>query len=377
LSRTNRRVAEHQLATGDLAMMQSSQSSEVDSDCSALLLRVRDLRTHFRVAGGVLRAVDGVSFDLASGETLGLVGESGCGKTTLGRTILRLIPAAGGRVAFAGTDLLAASARRLRDARRKLQMVFQDPFSSLNPRMTVGGIIAEPLAIHRVGDKTERRRQATRLLERVGLRASDADRYPHEFSGGQRQRIGIARAIALKPRLLICDEPVSALDVSVQSQILNLLSDLRDELGLACLFITHDLAVVRHFSDRVAVMYLGKIVETAAAADLYARPGHPYTRALLAAVPQPDPTRKPRRRALTGEPPSPLEVPDGCALAPRCPLATARCERITPSLEHAPGCAGDHRVACHHAERVLSHVEDVGDAPHDTRPRTAAGGLPL
>ena len=234
-----------------------------------------------------------------------------------------------------------------------MQMIFQDPFASLNPRMTVGGIIAEPLAIHRVGCKTERRRQVVRLLERVGLRASDAGRYPHEFSGGQRQRVGIARAIALRPRLLICDEPVSALDVSIQSQILNLLSDLRDELGLACLFIAHDLAVVRHFSDRVAVMYLGRIVEMADAADLYARPGHSYTRTLLAAVPRPDPTRRRRRPVLTGEPPSPLEVPDGCAFAPRCPLATEQCARIIPSLEHAPGCSADHRVACHHADQVL------------------------
>jgi oligopeptide/dipeptide ABC transporter ATP-binding protein len=325
------------------------------------LLSVQGLRTHFPTKRGLVRAVDGVGFDVARGETLGLVGESGCGKTTLGRTVLRLVPAAGGRVLFDDLDVLSASDREMRRLRRQMQIVFQDPYSSLNPRMTVGRIIEEPLTIHRVGRRAERRRQVADLLDRVGLRPADAARYPHEFSGGQRQRIGIARALALRPRFLVCDEPVSALDVSIQSQILNLLADLRDELGLTCLFIAHNLAVVEHFSDRVAVMYLGRIVEIAPAAQLYDRPRHPYTMALLSAVPEPDPRQRRDRIVPAGEPPSPLDVPTGCSFASRCPLATEACGRVSPTLEPAPGAGQDHLVACHHAGEGPSY--SPGAAP--------------
>jgi oligopeptide/dipeptide ABC transporter ATP-binding protein len=323
------------------------------------LLSVQRLSTHFPTKRGVVRAVDGVSFDVARGETLGLVGESGCGKTTLGRTVLRLVPAAGGRVIFDDLDVLSASDREMRRLRRDMQIVFQDPYSSLNPRMTVGRIIEEPLTIHRVGSRAERRQQVADLLDRVGLRPADAVRYPHEFSGGQRQRIGIARALALRPRFLVCDEPVSALDVSIQSQILNLLADLRDELGLACLFIAHNLAVVEHFSDRVAVMYLGRIVETAQAAELYAHPRHPYTVALLSAVPEPDPQQRRDRIVPAGEPPSPLDVPAGCAFASRCPLAADACRRTSPPLEPALGAGADHLVACHHSDEGRSHSPEA------------------
>jgi oligopeptide/dipeptide ABC transporter ATP-binding protein len=323
------------------------------------ILSVQRLATHFPTKRGVVRAVDGVSFEVAPGETLGLVGESGCGKTTLGRTVLRLVPAAGGRVIFDDSDVLSASDREMRRLRREMQIVFQDPYSSLNPRMTVGRIIEEPLTIHRVGSRAERRRQVADLLDRVGLRFADAARYPHEFSGGQRQRIGIARALALRPRFLICDEPVSALDVSIQSQILNLLADLRDELGLTCLFIAHNLAVVEHFSDRVAVMYLGRIVEIAPAAELYDHPRHPYTVALLSAVPEPDPRQRRDRIVPAGEPPSPLDVPAGCAFASRCPLATDTCRRMSPSLERPPSAGRDHLLACHHSDEGRSHSPEA------------------
>jgi oligopeptide/dipeptide ABC transporter ATP-binding protein len=298
--------------------------------------------------------VDGVSFDILRGSTLGLVGESGCGKTTAGRTILRLVEATGGSVSFDGVDVLKADGRTLRTLRRDMQIVFQDPFGSLNPRMKVGGIVAEPLDVFAVGDGRERRERVAELLARVGLRSDDARRYPHEFSGGQRQRIGIARAIALNPRFVVLDEPVSALDVSIQAQILNLLNDLKAELKLTYLFIAHNLAVVEHFSDRVAVMYLGKIVEVADAADLYARPSHPYTMALLASVPEPDPARRRERSPVTGEPPSPLSPPSGCAFHPRCPFATEECRRVTPPLKSEPDAAAGRLVACHHAATIHS-----------------------
>jgi len=295
-----------------------------------------------------------VSFDILSGSTLGLVGESGCGKTTAGRTILRLVKATGGSVTFDGVDVLKADGRTLQTLRRDMQIVFQDPFGSLNPRMKVGRIVAEPLDVYAVGDERKRRERVAELLERVGLRGDDARRYPHEFSGGQRQRIGIARAIALNPRFVVLDEPVSALDVSIQAQILNLLNDLKAELKLTYLFIAHNLAVVEHFSDRVAVMYLGKIVEVADAADLYTRPQHPYTMALLASVPEPDPARRRERSSVVGEPPSPLSPPSGCAFHPRCPFATEECRRVTPPLKSEPGAVAGHLVACHHVATIHS-----------------------
>ena len=333
-----------------------------------VLLSVRGLRTGFPLGRGSsgrgvgrLWAVDEVSFDIIRGETLGLVGESGCGKTTLGRSILRLIEPTAGSVHFAGVDLIRASSAELRRLRRDMQVVFQDPFGSLNPRMTVGRIIAEPLVIHRVGSPGERQELVARLLTRVGLGETDADRLPHEFSGGQRQRIGIARALSLGPKFVILDEPVSALDVSIQSQILNLLSELKSERGLTYLFIAHNLAVVRRFSDRVAVMYLGRIVEIAGTDELYTRPGHPYTMALLAAVPHPDPSRRcrmpgPGRTSPSpaSEPPDPADPPAGCAFHPRCPLATRECRENRPHLEHTPSLSQGQRVACHHVDTILS-----------------------
>lgn len=291
------------------------------------LLHVHGLCTYFPVKRGLLRqtvgqvkAVDGVSFDINRGETLGLVGESGCGKSTVARTILRLIKPTSGRVVFDGQDVFAAGRSKLKKIRQQMQIVFQDPVGSLNPRMTVGRIIGEPIMVHRLAKGSELRDRVASLLSRVGLSPDYAGRYPHEFSGGQRQRIGIARALALQPRLIVCDEPVSALDVSIQSQILNLLSDLKDELGLSYLFIAHNLAVVEHFCDRVAVMYLGKIVEEAGRGSLYESPEHPYTRALLSAVPKPDPENTVDRIILPGEVPSPMDPPGGCAFHPRCRL---------------------------------------------------------
>jgi len=322
------------------------------------LLSVRELRKHFpirkglfsRVAGQV-RAVDGVSFDLRAGETLGLVGESGCGKTTTGRCLLRLIEPTSGDVRFDGRPVTGASPRQLRSLRREMQIVFQDPYSSLNPRLTVGSMFAEPLEIHGIARGAAARARAAELLELVGLAPDHARRYPHEFSGGQRQRIGIARALAVKPRLLVLDEPVSALDVSIQAQIVNLLADLQRELSLTYLFVAHDLAVVEHISTRVAVMYLGRIVELADRATLYRDARHPYTRSLLSAVPVPDPDRRSKRIVLAGDVPSPARPPSGCRFHPRCPLAAergelARCSQHDPPLrEIAPG----HWVACHFA----------------------------
>ncbi|TMQ15418.1 MAG: ABC transporter ATP-binding protein [Candidatus Rokuibacteriota bacterium] len=317
------------------------------------LLQVRHLVKHFTVGGGlfggtpgVVRAVDDVSFAIRRGETLGLVGESGCGKTTTGRCILQLERPTSGQVIFEGRDLTGLDQVALRPVRRRMQVIFQDPYSSLNPRMTVGQILAEPIAVHRLITNAARRRERVHdLLQRVGLLPQHADRYPHQLSGGQRQRVGIARALAVEPALIICDEPVSALDVSIQAQIINLLEDLQAELHLTYLFIAHDLAVVRHISDRVAVMYLGKIVEIADRRELYENPLHPYTQALLAAVPIPDPALEASRPrpVLGGEVPSPLNPPSGCVFHPRCPIAVDRCRgEIPPLREITPG----HWAAC-------------------------------
>jgi oligopeptide/dipeptide ABC transporter ATP-binding protein len=318
-----------------------------------VLLEVRHLVKHFTVSGGLfggpaglVRAVDDVSFSIKRGETLGLVGESGCGKTTTGRCILQLERPTSGQVIFEGRDLTGLDLAELRPIRRRMQVIFQDPYSSLNPRMTVGQILAEPLSVHGIVPTARGRRERVReLLHRVGLLPQHGERYPHQLSGGQRQRVGIARALAVEPKLIVCDEPVSALDVSIQAQIINLLEDLQAELGLTYLFIAHDLAVVRHISDRVAVMYLGKIVEVADRIELYDRPLHPYTQALLAAVPIPDPqveaTRA--RRVLGGEVPSPLNPPSGCVFHPRCPIAVEKCQgEIPPLREITPG----HWAAC-------------------------------
>lgn len=310
-----------------------------------VLLRVEGLTKHFPVREGVLRtvrghvrAVDGVSFTLRRGETLGLVGESGCGKSTTGRALLRLVEPTSGQVYFDGRDVLSLEGDDLRAFRRKAQIVFQDPYGSLNPRMMIGAMLEEALAVHGLaGDAVGRRRRAVELLELVGLLPEHADRYPHEFSGGQRQRIGIARALSVEPSFIVCDEAVSALDVSVQAQVLNLLADLKDQLGLTYLFIAHDLAVVKHVCDRVAVMYFGRIVETASAESLYRDPRHPYTKALLSAVPRPDPKSKTgdERIMLAGDPPSPMNPPSGCAFHPRCAHAKKdeECRRVVPGLE--------------------------------------------
>ena len=315
------------------------------------LLEVSDLRKHFPVRRGLLRkvaaqvkAVDGISFTLGRKETLGLVGESGCGKTTAGRSILRLIEPTGGRVVFRRRDILGLSTEELRLERRHMQIIFQDPYSSLNPRMTAGAIVGEALTIHRIARGQEQRDRVRGLLERVGLEAGHMDRYPHEFSGGQRQRIGIARAIALNPDFIVCDEAVSALDVSIQAQVINLLQDLQEEFGLSYLFIAHDLAVVKYISDRVAVMYMGKIVETASCEELFANPLHPYTLALLSAVPVPDPKTQRKRIILEGGVPSALNPPDYCRFYDRgCKLSTAQCKEDEPRL-HDVG--GGHWVAC-------------------------------
>ena len=312
---------------------------------TAALVRVRGLFKHFPVPGSkaVVRAVDGVTFEIFRGETLGLVGESGCGKSTVGRCLLRLIEPTRGEIYFEDQDVLALGKGALRKLRRQMQIIFQDPYASLNPRLKVRDIVGEPLAIHRIGSKDERRARVADLLRRVGLDPDYMNRYPHEFSGGQRQRIGIARALALNPRLIVADEPVSALDVSVQAQVVNLLEDLQAELGLTYLFISHGLAVVEHISTRVAVMYLGRIVEVAAAAELYANPLHPYTRALLSAIPVPDPQRKRERIVLGGDVPTPLNPPPGCRFHTRCPEAIPECSQIDPDLrEVSPG----HLVAC-------------------------------
>jgi oligopeptide/dipeptide ABC transporter ATP-binding protein len=321
---------------------------------SEALLQVENLVKHFPVGGGmfsgptaVVRAVDDVSFTIRRGETVGLVGESGCGKTTTGRCILQLERPTSGRILFEGVDLTTLDHAALRAVRRKVQVIFQDPYSSLNPRMTIGQILAEPLQVHGiVRDRAKRAARVRALLEQVGLLPQHAQRYPHQLSGGQRQRVGIARALAMEPSLIICDEPVSALDVSIQAQIINLLEDLQQRLDLTYLFIAHDLSVVRHISDRVVVMYLGKIVEVADRQALYEDPLHPYTRALLSAVPIPDPALEARREhtVLRGEIPSPLNPPAGCVFHPRCPIAVSRCSAEIPALRELRKA---HSGACH------------------------------
>ena len=316
------------------------------------LLQVKGLTKYFPIKGGLfsrevdrVHAVDGVSFSIAAGETLGMVGESGCGKSTTGRCILRLIEPSSGEVRFNGQDVTAMNPQALREVRRDMQIIFQDPFASLNPRMTVEAIIGEALTIHKLTKSpAEYQARVVDLLETVGLNADHMRRFPHEFSGGQRQRIGIARALAVSPKLIVCDEPVSALDVSIQAQVINLLEDLQAKMGLTYLFIAHDLSVVEHISNRVAVMYLGRVVEIAPARDLYTRPKHPYTEALLSAVPIPDPKAKKQRIVLTGDVPNPVNRPRGCHFHPRCPKATERCKVEEPVLK---AVGTQHQAACH------------------------------
>ena len=325
----------------------------IDSETNTNL-SVNDLKVHFPISSGFLirrqtgavKAVDGVSFDVAPGETLGLVGESGSGKTTTGRAILQLQRPTSGSVQFRGVELTAVSAKHMRPFRSEMQIIFQDPYGSLNPRMSAGQIVGEPLTVHGLaGDKNQRLDRVAELLERVGMNPAMMGRYPHEFSGGQRQRIGIARALAGEPSFIVCDEPVSALDVSIQAQILNLLTDLQAEFNISYLFIAHDLSVVRHISDRVAVMYLGKIMELASSEDLYENPTHPYTRALMSAVPIPDPILERRREriVLAGDIPSPINPPSGCVFRTRCPIATEECAEVVPELIDR---GNRHQVAC-------------------------------
>jgi oligopeptide transport system ATP-binding protein len=346
--------------------------SQNTSGNDAPLLDVRDLRMHFPIHRGVVwqrqvgsvRAVDGVSFAIRRGETLGLVGESGCGKTTVGRCIVRLYQPTGGDVVFDGRDLTGMGGREIRRMRRRVQMIFQDPYSSLNPRMTVHDTLYEALDVHHLAVGREKREnRIEQLLKTVGLNPNFSDRYPHEFSGGQRQRIGFARALAVEPEFIVCDEPVSALDVSIQAQILNMLTRLQRQLGLTYLFIAHDLAVVRHISDRVAVMYLGRIVEIADRYTIYERPLHPYTRALLSAIPVPDPEVEQRRQriVLTGDVPNPASPPNGCRFHPRCPWAEDACSKQEPALVKVGIEQGaEHVVACHLWREVLAGREPTG-----------------
>ena len=322
------------------------------SEKATPILETTGLKLHFPVRGGIFqratkscKAVDGVDLLINSGETLGLVGESGCGKSTLGKTIARLYKPTAGNIRFEGQEIGNLKRKELQPFRREIQMIFQDPYESLNPRQTVGGILEEPYVIHNLGAREERRKWVKELLEKVGLPESSINRFPFEFSGGQRQRIGIARALALKPKLIICDEAVSALDVSIQSQILNLLLDLQKELGLTYLFISHDLAVVKHVSDRIAIMYLGRIVETGDAETIYQKPAHPYTQALLTAIPVPDPEHIPSKQILEGDVPSPIHPPGGCHFHTRCPHVEDRCRIEIPVLEDAG--RRQHRKACH------------------------------
>ncbi len=316
---------------------------------SETILELNQLTQHFKIKSSLLskahyvHAVDGVSFSLKAGETLGLVGESGCGKSTLGRTLLKLYDPSSGTILFENADITDTRGRALRKLRRNMQMVFQDPMESLNARHTVGDIIAEPLLVHGIGTAASRRQKVQDLLAKVGLAKDAANRYPHEFSGGQRQRIGIARAIALEPKILVCDEAVSALDVSVQSQILNLLMRLQKEMNLTLIFIAHDLSVVKHISDRIAVMYLGRIVEIADAQTLYEKPQHPYTQSLIAAIPVPDPRKRKRREILQGDVPSPINPPSGCHFHTRCPKVTEQCRQQDPKLT---SISTSHQVAC-------------------------------
>lgn len=320
------------------------------------ILQVKDLQQYFPIKGGVfgrtvnhVKAVDGVNFTIYEGETVSIVGESGCGKSTTGRAILRLDEPTGGEVIFQGTNLLSKSKREMRSIRKDLQVIFQDPFASLNPRRSVGQTLEEAMGILNVVPKADRRRRAIELLEQVGLKEEHIDRYPHEFSGGQRQRIGIARALAVEPKLIICDEAVSALDVSVQAQVLNLLKKLQKEYGLTYLFISHDLGVVRHISDRIIVMYLGKVVEIAEKKSLFDNPRHPYTQALLSAIPEPNRKKKKERIILKGDVPSPIDPPAGCRFHTRCPLATDLCRQSDPELK---SLGEGHQAACHYAEAI-------------------------
>jgi oligopeptide transport system ATP-binding protein len=333
---------------------------------SDVILAATDVRKHFPITAGVLKrtvghvqAVDGVSLELHTGETLGIVGESGCGKSTLARVLMGLIPATSGSVKLEGEELVGMKPSRLRQVRRDIQIIFQDPYSSLDPRMTVGKIIGEPFEVHGdVAPKGDRRRKVEELLEVVGLSPEHINRYPHQFSGGQRQRIGIARALALRPKVIICDEPVSALDISVQAQVVNLLENLQTEFGLSYIFVAHDLSVVRHISDRVGVMYLGKMVEIGTEDQIYERPMHPYTQALLSAVPVPDPRLRGRREqiVLTGDLPSAADPPSGCRFRTRCWKAQDLCADQEPALEVRAG--GDHPSACHFAEvKVVTHAK--------------------
>ncbi|MET3698742.1 peptide/nickel transport system ATP-binding protein/oligopeptide transport system ATP-binding protein [Bacillus oleivorans] len=321
------------------------------------ILKVQDLQQYFPIKGGILgrtvnyvKAVDGVSFTINSGETVSIVGESGCGKSTTGRAILRLDEPTGGQVIFQDKDLLSLPKRELRSVRKDLQVIFQDPYASLNPRRTIWQTLEEAMGILNVVPKKDRKKRAIELLEQVGLREEHLDRYPHEFSGGQRQRIGIARALAVEPKLIICDEAVSALDVSVQAQVLNLLKKLQKEFELTYLFISHDLGVVRHISDRIIVMYLGKIVEIANKKELFDNPMHPYTQALLSAIPEPDRKKKKERIILKGDVPSPINPPKGCRFHTRCPLATDHCIQVEPELVTFES---NHAVACHYADKIL------------------------
>jgi oligopeptide/dipeptide ABC transporter ATP-binding protein len=355
--------------------------TEPTTNGGAPLLEIEHVTQHFPVKSGVLidrtvakvHAVDDVTFSLNAGETLGLVGESGCGKTTLSRTVLRLLDPTSGTIRFHGEDITTSSRRAMRPYRREMQMVFQDPFASLNPRKRVAQILGTPLKAQGVGG-SEVDVRAQELLDRVGLRREHINRYPHEFSGGQRQRIGIARALAMNPKLIVLDEPVSALDVSIQAQIINLLEELQDGLGLTYLFVAHDLSVVRHVSDRIAVMYLGKIMELSPAAGLYDKPIHPYTEALLSAIPIPDPRENRRRERIvvSGEPPNPINPPPGCVFHTRCPRATEVCRTVIPPLTQYPG---GHLAACHHPLNVTR--EEIAQATvSDTSPLAAGDAKP-
>ncbi len=347
-------------------------STAQDSNQSDVLLNVQNLKMHFPITRGIIlqrqvgsiKAVDGITFELMRGETLGLVGESGCGKSTTGRAILQLYEPTAGEVIFEGQDLTEINSGELRRMRRRMQMIFQDPYASLNPRMTVGSIVGEPLEVHKIGgSRREQQQRVQELLEIVGLNPYFINRYPHEFSGGQRQRIGVARALAVNPSFIVCDEPISALDVSIQAQVINLLEDLQSEMGLTYLFIAHDLSVVRHISDRIAVMYLGKIVELADREELYENPLHPYTQALLSAVPIPDPEieKKRQRIILEGDVPSPAEPPTGCNFNTRCPQVMEICHQYEPSFADV----GDgHRVACFLYDEVESLDESGQPVSH-------------